>query len=164
MKTKLLSFAVTFALLFACVTCALPTTASADGDEVSIPEDTLITYGYLQSILEDLRLELLEELAGQGGSVTIECDYKDVTLKKGDVLVLSTDCEAIFRGGSAAFITSSCEEGEGLTDLSANTECFSGDLPEFGHIYYKTRGDSRAYILITGEKAAFTLRGTYEIR
>ena len=44
------------------------------------------------------------------------------------------------------------------------TECFSGDLLAFGHIYYKTRGDSRAYILITGDKAAFTLRGTYEIR
>ena len=162
-KCKLLLFVLTLALLFACVTCALPMKASAENED-SIPEDALITYGYLQSILEDLRLQLLEELAGQGGSIVIESEYKEVSLKKGDVLVLSTDCEAIFRGGDAAVITSSCTEGEGLTDLSMGTERFSGDLLEFGHIYYKTHGDSRAYILIVGDKAVFTLKGTYEIR
>ena len=162
-KTKLLLLALTLALLFTGVMCALPLRVSADG-ETSIPDNAVVTYGYLQSVLEDLRLQLLEELAGQGGSITIESEYKEVSLKKGDILVLSTDCEAIFRGGSAAVITSTCKEGEGLTDLSMGTECFSGDLLAFGHIYYKTRGDSRAYILITGDKAAFTLRGTYEIR
>lgn len=163
-KTKLILLTVALALLLTGVTCALPTHAKTEDGENTIPDNAFITYGYLQSILEDLRLELLEELTGQGGSITIESNYKEVSLKKGDVLVLSTDCEAIFRGGNAAVITSTCSQGEGLTDLSMGTECFSGDLLSFGHIYYKTTGDSRAYILVTGDKAAFTLRGTYEIR
>lgn len=164
MKTKLILLSALLALLLVCGACLLPFRASADSKNESIPDDAVITYGYLQSILEELRLELLEELASAGGTVTIESAYKDMTLQKGDVLVLSTDCEAIFRGGNAAVITSTCHEGEGLTDLSVGTECFSGDLLQFGHIYYKTNGESRAYILITGDKASFTLRGTYEIR
>ena len=165
MKTKLILFTIISALLLTCGMCLLPFRAAADGEEsIPDPDKTFVSYAYLQNALEELRLELLEQLAGQGGTITVESSYKEVTLKKGDVLVLSTDCEAIFRGGNAAVITSSCKEGEGLTDLSMSAECFSGDLLEFGHIYYKSNGESRAYILVTGDKAAFTLRGTYEIR
>ncbi len=167
------AIALAVAMLFA----ALSFSVSASKDEASIDPNALITYGYLQSILEDLKLEILAELSESiqnntsapsdtpdGGDITVGSPYTDVSFPNGTVIVLGSDAEAIFRGGDAVVITVSQSEGTGITDLSAGKECFSGEMLSFGHIYYKTDKKSRAYILVTGDKAAFTMRGTYETR
>ena len=175
--TRFYAFALALSVLFGAL--SLGVFAKGDGDS-SVDPNALITYGYLQSILEDLKLEILADISEsiQNGSTTVPSDtpddgdsditvgspYTDITFASGTVLVLGSDAEAIFRGGDAVVITVSQSEGTGITDLSAGLECFSGEMLSFGHIYYKTDKKSRAYILVTGDKAAFTMRGTYETR
>lgn len=170
------AFALAVAVLFAAVSFCV---SAAGSEDTSIDPDALITYGYLQSVLEDLKLEILAELSEsiqngemslptdipqEGGNITVGSTYSDVSFPNGTVLVLGSDAEAIFRGGDAVILTVSQAEGTGITDLSAGKECFSGEMLSFGHIYCKTETKSRAYILVTGDKAAFTMRGTYETR
>jgi len=174
--TRFYAVALAVALLFAAFSFGVSAT---DSKENPIDPNALITYGYLQSILEDLKLDILAELSesiqngemsvptdtpDEGGNITVGSSYTDVTFPSGTVIVLGSDAEAIFRGGDAVVITVSQSEGTGITDLSAGKECFSGEMLSFGHIYYKTDKQSRAYILVTGDKAAFTMRGTYETR
>ena len=173
--TRFYAFALALSILFGAL--SLGVFAKGDDDH-SIDPNALITYGYLQSILEDLKLEILADISESiqngsttvpsdkpdGGNITVGSPYTDVTFASGTVIVLGSDAEAIFRGGDAVVITVSSSEGTGITDLSAGKECFSGEMLSFGHIYYKTDKKSRAYILVTGDKAAFTMRGTYETR
>ncbi len=139
---------------------------SADGSsdtEVSIPDSTLIDYGYLKVFKEQLKQEILAEIAENGGLSGGNSGYTDVTLEEGQMIVLSPDCEVIFRGGSAVAVTSDYNQGEGITDLSVNTEIFSGMALEFGHIYHPSESSAKKAILITGQSAYFTLKGSYEI-
>lgn len=174
--TRFYAIALAIAVLFAAVSFCVSATGS---DDTSIDPNALITYGYLQSVLEDLKLEILAELSESiqngemsvptdtpdgDGTITVGSPYTDVTFPSGTVIVLGSDAEAIFRGGDAVVISVSQSEGNGIFDLSAGKECFSGELLSFGHIYYKPNTKSRAYILVTGDKAAFTMRGTYETR
>ncbi len=169
------AIAIAVAVLFAAVSFCVSASGSKDS---SVDPNALITYGYLQSILEDLKLEILAEVAESvqngeisvptdtpdDGNITVGSSYTDVTFPSGTVIVLGSDAEAIFRGGDAVIISVSQSEGNGIFDLSAGKECFSGEMLSFGHIYYKPNTKSRAYILVTGDKAAFTMRGTYETR
>ncbi len=136
---------------------------ASDGETTSIDSNALVTYGYLQSVIDDLKKELLAEFSGSSGGA-VSSTYHDITFPKGTVLVLGSDAEVIFRGGNAIIITTSPEPGRGITDLSAGRECFSGESLLFGHIYYKTDAESGACLLVTGDQAAFTMKGTYETR
>ena len=136
-------------------------TAVADS-EMSIPEDTPVTYGYLLTIKEQLRQEIIEELAAEGG-ITIATTYEDISVKEGEIILLSPDTEVIYRGGGAVAITSTDNENDGLTDMSGGTEIFSGQALEYGHIYHSSSGESKKAILVTGSSAYFTVRGDYEI-
>ncbi|MBR5285855.1 MAG: hypothetical protein IKU30_03060 [Clostridia bacterium] len=131
--------------------------------EDSIPEGTLITYGYLEQFREELKQEILNEIAANGGSVTVESIYKDISLTSGQTLILSPETEIIYRGGGAVAITSSNDVAQGLTDMSASKEIFSGKALEYGHIYFASASDSKKAILVTGDKAYFTVRGDYDI-
>lgn len=142
--------------------CAMTSSAESGESEVSIPEDTLINYGYLQKFKEELKKELIEELTAEGG-ITIATTYEDVSFKEGQLIILAPDSEVIYRGGGAVAITSSNVENEGITDMSEGRELFSGEPLEYGHIYYASASDSRKAILITGGTAYFTVRGDYEI-
>ena len=133
----------------------------AKGGE-AIPDDTPVTYGYLQKFKEELRQEIIDELTANGG-INISTTYEDISFNEGDVIILSPDAEVIYRGGGAVAITSSNEIGEGITDMSSEKELFSGESLEYGHIYHASSGESRRAILITGGKAYFTIRGGYEI-
>ncbi len=134
----------------------------ASAADAAVPDNTLIDYGYLKVFKEELKKEILAEIAENGG-LSGGSGYTDVSLKEGQMVVLSPDCEIIFRGGSAVAITSACSEGEGITDISVNTEIFSGMALEFGHIYYPSGSSAKKAILITGQTAHFTLKGSYEI-
>ena len=131
-------------------------------DSESIPEDTPVTYGYLQKFKQELRQEIIDELTANGG-INVSTTYEDISFNEGDVIILSPDAEVIYRGGGAVAITSSCESGEGITDMSGERELFSGESLEYGHIYHASASESRKAILITGGKAYFTIRGGYEI-
>lgn len=135
---------------------------SGSSAEQSIPEDTLITYGYLEQFREQLKQEIIAELISEGG-ISFEQTYNDISLKEGETLILSADTEVIYRGGGAAAVTSSNQSGEGITDMSEGTELFSGQPLEYGHIYYASATDSKKAILVTGSAAYFTVRGSYEI-
>ncbi len=153
---------LTAVLLVVIAAITLVTTAAESTDnEVSIPPETPVTYGYLEVFAEKLRSDILSQV---GGGTAQTGGYRDETLSKGSVIMLSENTELIFRGGSAAVITSSGSETEGVTDLSAGRELFSGERLEFAHIYHASAGDSRKAILVTGDIAYFTLRGDYEIR
>lgn len=130
--------------------------------ESSIPENALITYGYLQQFKEELKQEIIEELAASGG-ITVEAAYNDISLTEGQTLILFPESEIIYRGGGAIVITSSNLEGEGITDMSFGHELFSGASLEYGHIYYASESDSKKAILVTGTTAYFTVRGEYDI-
>lgn len=140
---------------------------SAEGENASqknesIPENTLVTYGYLKQFKEELRKELLDELLAEGG-ISITSTYNDISAKEGQLILLSPDTEVIYRGGGATAITSSNENYEGITDMSEGRELFSGEPLEYGHIYYASESDSRKAILVTGSTAYFTIRGGYEL-
>ena len=135
---------------------------SADGSAVVDPDETFVTYGYLELFKEELRREIIEELMQEGG-ISISTEYKDISLKEGEILILSPETEVIYRGGNAVAITSTDKKGEGITDMSLSREIFSGEALEYGHIYYASSGESRRAILVVGANAYFTVRGSYEI-
>lgn len=132
------------------------------GSEISIPDDTVVTYGYLKMFKDQLRQELIEELAAEGG-ITVKTTYEDISLKQGEMLLLSPNSEIIYRGGNAVVITSSANSTEGITDMSENKELFSGESLEYGHIYFASASESKKAVLVTGSNAYFTVRGDYEI-
>lgn len=134
----------------------------SDSSSEEIPEDTLITYGYLEQFKEELRREIIEELMSEGG-INVTSDYKDISLKEGEILILSPESEVIYRGGNAVAITSTDSKGDGITDMSTSNELFSGEALEYGHIYYASSSESRKAILVVGSTAYFTVRGSYEI-
>lgn len=127
----------------------------------------LVSQEYLQKQLDALRKELLEAIGNGSGLPVVgdtqESAYRDVTLSRGSVITLGENAEVIFRGGNAVVLTVSDQAGAGLTDLASEEEIFSGALLAFAHIYYKSAPNGRVSLLVTGEKAAFTLKGTYEI-
>jgi hypothetical protein len=136
--------------------------SSAEGD-VSIPDDTPVSYGYLLGeFKEQLKKELIAELAQEGG-ITIDTLYQDISASEGQLILLSEECEVIYRGGGAVAISSSDKDNEGITDMSKGTELFSGEPLEYGHIYFASATDSKKAILVTGDKAYFTVRGDYDI-
>lgn len=140
---------------------------SSHGDAVaiseeSIPENTLITYGYLEQFREELKQEIIAELTASGG-ITVATAYNDISAREGQVIILAPDSELIYRGGGAVAITASNASGEGITDMSAGRELFSGERLEYGHIYYASESESRRAVLVTGSTAYFTVRGEYEI-
>lgn len=137
-----------------------PDESSAGPGEISIPDDTPVTYGYFKAFREQIKREILEELRSEGGL----SDYRDIALSRGDVIILSPGCELIFRGGSAVIITSSDKAGDGIKDLSLGTELFSGEAMVFGHVYTPAASGAEKAIIITGETALFTAHGEYEIR
>ena len=109
--------------------------SSAEGD-ASIPDDTPVSYGYLLGeFKEQLKNEIIAELAKDGG-ITLSTLYQDVSANEGQIILLSADCEVIYRGGGAVVISSSCNENEGITDMSEGTELYSGEPLKYGHIYF----------------------------
>lgn len=136
-------------------------TATESNSDALIPDETLVTYGMLLKFKEDLRQEIVAELLETG--VSVQNTYNDISVNQGELLILSPDSEIIYRGGGAIAITSSEGQTEGITDMSANTEIFSGMPLEYGHIYHASSSESTKAILITGNKAYFTVRGDYEI-
>ncbi|MBR4799700.1 MAG: hypothetical protein IK047_05510 [Clostridia bacterium] len=133
---------------------------AAEQSEVSIPDDTPVTYGYFKAFREQIKREIIEELRGEGGL----SDYRDLALTRGDVIVPAPGCEIIFRGGSAVVITSSDKAGDGIKDLSLAEELFSGEALVYGHIYRPAESGAEKAIIITGGTALLTVRGEYEIR
>lgn len=162
---KIKIFFVACCVLLLTVTGAFAISGAAKKSDVesNIPDDTLITYGYLMQFKEELKQEILNEMAANGGNVVIESVYKDISLTSGQTLILSPETEIIYRGGGAVAITSSNEENQGLTDMSVSKEIFSGAPLEYGHIYFASASDSKKAILVTGDKAYFTVRGDYDI-
>ncbi len=153
---------VAFAVVFSAFAVNTPAENSSDSHS-SVPDGALVDYGYLKVFKEELKKEILAEIAENGGLSGGSSGYTDISLEEGQMIVLSPDCEVIFRGGSAVAVTSACSEGEGITDISLNTEIFSGMGLEFGHIYYPSGSSAKKAILITGQTAHFTLKGSYEI-
>ena len=156
---KIIPFLV-LALVFASMPFAIM--SSSAENETSIDPSTLIDYGYLQIFKEELRQEILDELLAEGG-ITVATTYEDISVKEGQMIVLSPNTEVIYRGGNAVVITPSIGENEGITDMSEGKELFSGEPLEYGHIYYSSASDSRKAILVTGSNAYFTVRGDYEL-
>lgn len=140
--------------------------ASAEQDgEASIDDKALVTYGFLRSfreeLKEELKQELLDEIGGGGSGGETGSEYEEVFLECGDVLAVGAETELIFRGGGALVLSTADGEGKGLSDLSVGEELYSGDPLSFGHIYYQTETESTVFVLVTGTKAAFTIRGSY---
>lgn len=141
---------------------AMNSHAEGGSEEETIPDNTLVDYGYLKVFKEQLRKEIIEELTASGG-ITLNTEYEEVSLTEGQLLILSADSEIIYRGGGAIVISSSCNENDGITDMSNGAELFSGEPLEYGHVYYSSASESKKAVLITGKKAFFTVRGAYEV-
>lgn len=135
--------------------------ASESNSDALIPDETLVTYGMLLKIKDELRQEIVSELLQDG--ISVQTTYNDICVNQGELLILSPDSEIIYRGGGAIAITSSEGQTEGITDMSANTEIFSGMPLEYGHIYHSSASEATKAILVTGDRAYFTVRGDYEI-
>ena len=169
-------FSLLLALLLSLSLVALTASGEEPSDGSVPPDDALVTYGYMQSQLDALRKELslamekaieqavAQALNGEQPDVSLPTSgYHDLTLPRGSVITLGKDAEVIFRGGHAVILTPSDRTGEGVTNLATGLELFSGMPLSFGHIYHKTTPESSASLLVTGEQAAFTLKGTYAI-
>ena len=119
---------------------------------------------YLRDVFkEQLKKEIIAELTASGG-ITIETPYNDLSATKGQLILLSPDSELIYRGGGAVVVTASFNAGEGLKDMSAGSELFSGNPLEYGHIYFCSSNQQKIAVLVTGDTAYFTIRGGYEIK
>ena len=121
------------AVLLAAVSVLTFVAAGAEGTaaETPIPPETPVTYGYLEVFGEKLRSDILSQV----GSGTPQAGgYRDETLPRGSVILLSENTELIFRGGSAVVITSSGTDRAGVADLSSGRELYSGESLEFAHI------------------------------
>lgn len=158
---KFIVFLLAFTLL-----SAMPLSVIAAGSEASdsssdIPDNAVVTFGYLEQFKEKLKAEIIAELLENG--ISSAGEYSDITVEEGQFIYLSADSEVIFRGGAAVAITASNLNGDGFNDMSQGIEIFSGEALEYGHIYFATEADSRRAILVTGDKAFFTVRGNYEI-
>lgn len=131
-----------------------------------IPVNTPVTYGYLQQFKEEIKQDIIDEVVSQiteNGISGNNQGYQEVFASQGKTVILYPDSEIIYRGGGASVITNSKGENQGITDMSLGKELFSGQPLEYGHIYYASSSESTKAILITGEKAYFTIRGNYEI-
>lgn len=135
----------------------------ASADETSNKSDPLVSLSYVNEVLKpQIISEILSQL--EGGSVQSTASaYIDIDIAAGKILKIGKNCEFIYRGGGAVVITASSEEGEGITDMSEQTELFSGSALKFGHVYYASLSECDKFILVTGDKAYFTIRGFYEV-
>lgn len=141
---------------------ALHISADNAQTEESIPDDAVITYGYLQAFKEQMKQEIIDELTASGG-LTAETPYSDISATAGQFIIISADSELIYRGGGAVVVTSSANSGDGIKDMSTGAELFSGSALEYGHIYFAGESTAQKAVLITGDIAFFTVRGEYEI-
>ncbi|HOJ49049.1 MAG TPA: hypothetical protein PLD48_09355 [Bacillota bacterium] len=159
------------ALLFAAVivlTFSLGATVYAEqpAQKSAVSDDPLVTLSYVNEVLKPQIIAEILQRTGNGSVPAIstgESVYQDIYLERGKMIKLGADCEFIYRGGGAVIITTSPEKGDGVSDMSTGMEFFSGKPLEFGHVYYASESEAEKYILITGSKAYFTIRGTYEI-
>ncbi len=137
---------------------------------------TLVSVEYLEEQLDALRRELLGELekvkAELAEAREPDADaeapsdgYREVTLKRGDVLTPDGDTEVLCRGGDVLLLTLTEEPGSGLTDLTDGTERFSGAPLAYAHLYRRSDGSGpEVDLLVVGEEASFTVKGTYAIK
>ena len=164
MKKTILSI-LAISIVAAILVSAFSIYISADDGQTAVSVDAEgdphapVSRDYLFAYMEEFKKQLLAELGGSASGNT--SGYGDVTLSKGQTILLSGDCEIIFRGGNAVAVTSSCLEGDGLSDISVGKEIFSGEKLEFGHIYYPSGSSAKKAILITSNVAYFTLKGNY---
>jgi hypothetical protein len=161
-KRSLLFIAVMVLTFSLCVTVtAGQTSVAATASE----SDPLVTLSYVNEVLKpQIIAEVLKQTGGNGyvnGSGTSA--YLDIDLDSGKMIMLGANCEFIYRGGGAVIITTSPEKGDGVSDMSTGAEFFSGKPLEFGHVYFASESKAVKYILVTGSKAYFTIRGSYEI-
>ncbi len=136
-------------------------TSSESSSDALIPDETLVTYGMLLKLKDELKQEIIANFTENG--ITVQSTYNDIRVNEGELLILSPETEVIYRGGGAVAITSSNGKNEGITDMSGATEIFSGTALEYGHIYHASSSESKKAILVTGNSAYFTVRGEYEI-
>ncbi len=154
-------FPIVMAVIIIVTAAAVTATGAGDG-EVSIPDDTLITYGNLEAIKEQLKAEIIAELLQSGGIESAGgSEYVNLVLKRGDIITLGVGCEVICRSEGACVISASCDSGDGVIDMASGNELFSGMPLEYGHIYYGGSGSAKKCIVITGEQVMLTLRGEY---
>lgn len=155
---------VFMALLTVFLLCITASAKESDTPEtVASDSDPLVSLSYVNEVLKPQIIAEVLEKVGSGEITTAGSVYNDINLEGGKMLMLGTDCEFIYRGGGAVIITTSPEEGDGVADMSDGQEFFSGKSLQFGHVYYASESDAVKYILITGERAYFTIRGNYEI-
>lgn len=155
-----------FLLVFIAILLIATLSIASSAKESSTESDTdpLIALSYVNEVLKpQIITEVLDKL-GNGTAISSSTAYNDITIESGKMLLLSTNCELIYRGGGAVIITTSTQTGDGITDMSISTEYFSGKSLLFGHVYYASESITKKCILITGKKANFTIRGKYEIR
>ena len=157
LKKRMLAIACAATLLLA----ATLTIASAEQEKPD--KNALVTYGYIEKLKSELKQELLAELSGSEAGTVAGGLYADIDLTEGQTLTLAPESEIIYRGGGAVVITSSQEAGDGIMDMSTGTECFSGGALTYGHVYYASESTAKKCILAVGQKAYFTVRGSYEI-
>lgn len=141
---------------------ALHISAENSEPEESIPDDAVVTYGYLMAFREQMKQEIIAQLTADGG-ITAATPYSDISATAGQFIIISVDSELIYRGGGAVVVTSSAHNGDGIKDMSTGAELFSGTALEYGHIYFAGESAAHKAVLITGDKAFFTVRGEYEI-
>lgn len=158
---KLLLFAAVIVLTF-----SLGATVNAEQTEgTAHSEDPLVTLSYVNEVLKpQIIAEILQRTGNSVPAISTGTSaYQDIYLESGKMIKLGADCEFIYRGGGAVIITTSPKKGDGVSDMSTGLEFFSGKPLESGHVYYASESEAEKYILITGSKAYFTIRGSYEI-
>ena len=151
-------------VIAALVALALPIAfimASAQADSTD-EDNALVTRGYLCIFRRELKQEIMAELSFDSGNST-ESEYREVLLTEGQTILLSENCEIIYRGGGAIAVTCSDHKGDGITDMSSGGEIFSGEALQYGHIYFASDSPAEKYILVTGNTAYFTVRGDFDI-
>lgn len=165
-KRSLLLIAVMVLTFSLCITV---TAGQATAAAAAVSEsDPLVTLSYVNEVLKpQIIAEVLRQTGyGNNSAAAVTAGssaYLDIDLESGKMIMLGANCEFIYRGGGAVIITTSPEKGDGVSDMSTGAEFFSGKPLEFGHVYYASESKAVKYILVTGNKAYFTIRGSYEI-
>lgn len=132
--------------------------------------DPLVTSGYVDAKIEQLKFYINEKLAGAGSS-SEESSWGVVEVSAGESLVCKDGTEIILRSGkgeaiSKITITSSngVEQSidNGLTDVTDGRDLKMGENIPVDHLLIIPRDDGRGVYCIS--KSFFLVKGKYDIK
>lgn len=146
MKKVGIFIGLTFYLSFILITSAVGIVPGSEGDPV-------VTLGYVEKRLSELKSTIMEDVDSSGSSE--RAVYEVVNLEKGQKIIFGHSTEVILRAGQASAIVS--EQG-GLSDITTGIDIGDNEEIPKNHLLIIPRDDGRGfnihstvYVMVKGD-------------